>query len=76
MGLRWIRNCIRIDHGDGYVTVYAHNSSINVSVGQVVTRGEYIGGIGSTGDSTGNHLHFEVRYNGIPQNPINYIKAN
>lgn len=69
-------NCIRIDHGDGYVTVYAHNSSINVSVGQVVTRGEYIGGIGSTGDSTGNHLHFEVRYNGIPQNPINYIKAN
>ncbi|NLP26395.1 MAG: peptidoglycan DD-metalloendopeptidase family protein [Clostridiales bacterium] len=69
-------NCIRIDHGNGYITVYAHNSSMSVSVGQTVTRGEYIGGIGSTGDSTGNHLHFEVRYNGIPQNPVNYINVN
>lgn len=69
-------NCIRIDHGNGYVTVYAHNSSMSVSVGQTVTRGEYIGGVGTTGDSTGNHCHFEVRCNGIPYNPANYISVN
>lgn len=69
-------NCIRIDHGNGYVTVYAHNSSMSVSVGQIVTRGEYIGGVGTTGDSTGNHCHFEVRYNGIPYNPADYISVN
>ncbi|HHX56548.1 MAG TPA: peptidoglycan DD-metalloendopeptidase family protein [Clostridiales bacterium] len=69
-------NCIRIDHGNGYVTVYAHNSSMSVSVGQTVTRGEYIGGVGTTGDSSGNHCHFEVRCNGIPYNPANYISVN
>ena len=69
-------NCIRIDHGNGYVTVYAHNSSLSVSVGQTVTRGEYIGGVGTTGDSSGNHCHFEVRCNGIPYNPANYISVN
>lgn len=69
-------NCVRIDHGNGYVTVYGHMSSINVSVGQTLSQGDLIGGVGTTGDSTGNHLHFEVRYNGIPTDPAQYINVN
>jgi len=63
---------VRIDHGNGYETVYGHMSSIYVSYGQSVSRGEAIGLMGSTGRSTGPHVHFMVKYNGVPQNPLNY----
>lgn len=65
-------NCIMIDHG-GKVTVYAHLSSRAVSPGQSISAGETIGYVGSTGMSTGAHLHFEVRVNGAVQNPLNYL---
>ncbi len=63
-----------IDHGDGYSTLYGHCSDVYVSVGQQVERGEAIGAVGSTGNSTGPHLHFEVRENNVPQDPFNYVK--
>ncbi len=61
-----------IDHGDGFITVYAHNSYNVVSTGQYVGKGELIGYGGSTGYSTGPHLHYEVRYNGEKIDPANY----
>jgi len=64
---------VRIDHGDGYETVYGHMSSLYVSYGQGVSRGEAVGLMGSTGRSTGPHVHFMVKYGGVPQNPLNYI---
>ncbi len=65
--------CVVVDHGGGYTTLYAHASSLLVSKGQTVTRGETIARVGSTGNSTGPHLHFEVRINGEYQNPYPYI---
>lgn len=65
--------CVVIDHGNGVRTLYAHNSSLNVSVGQYVSQGQKIAGCGSTGYSTGNHCHFEVQVNGGTRNPLNYI---
>ena len=64
---------VQIDHGNGYVTRYGHNSSLTVSVGQHVYKGQQVARAGSTGNSTGNHCHCEVRYNGVAKNPLNYL---
>ena len=64
-----------IDHGGGMQTLYAHCSSINVSVGQYVSRGEKIAEVGSTGWSTGPHVHFEIRKDGSAVNPISYLQG-
>jgi murein DD-endopeptidase MepM/ murein hydrolase activator NlpD len=66
-------NAVVIDHGGGKATLYAHQSRIAVSAGQNVNAGSVIGYVGSTGDSTGPHLHFEVRINGSPVNPAPYL---
>lgn len=66
-------NYIMIDHGNGITTLYGHCSTVNVSVGQYVSRGEAIGTAGSTGWSTGAHLHFEVRVNGSQVDPAGYL---
>ncbi len=63
-----------INHGNGYSTLYAHNSVLKVKVGEKITRGQVIALAGSTGRSTGPHVHFEIRYNDKPQNPINFFK--
>lgn len=65
-------NCIDLNHGYNYMTRYAHLSQILVKTGQHVKRGEMIGKVGSTGKSTGSHLHYEVRFKGEPQNPVHY----
>ncbi|WP_053983281.1 murein hydrolase activator EnvC family protein [Niameybacter massiliensis] len=72
----WVRgfgNTIMIDHGSGIVSIYGHNSSLTVSVGEYVSRGTQVARIGSTGNSTGNHCHFEVRVNGRHTSPWNYL---
>src|SRR4051812_46116611 len=69
-------NLTIIQHRLGYQTYYAHQSSISVSVGQRVSGGVRIGYVGSTGHSTGPHLHFEVRHNGVPINPVPYLLAS
>ena len=62
-----------IDHGGGVATAYGHQSSVAVGNGASVAQGQVIGYVGSTGHSTGPHLHFEVRVNGIPQDPLGYL---
>jgi len=67
-------NMVEIDHGNQIITRYAHASMLLVKVGEVVRRGHEIARVGSTGRSTGNHLHFEVRYRGTAQNPVRFLE--
>ena len=68
-----IGNLVVVDHGNGWVTYYAHLSRITVSKGQVVSKGQSLGYMGQTGNATGVHLHFEVRRNGRPVNPLTVL---
>lgn len=74
-GWNWGYGCyVHLDHGNGIQTIYAHASVLYVSVGDYVTQGQTIAGMGSTGNSTGPHIHFEIRVNGVRQNPLAYIR--
>ena len=66
-------NLVKLSHGNGIETWYAHCDTLLVSVGAVVKKGQQIATVGITGRATGYHLHFEVRKNGVPQNPMNYL---
>jgi murein DD-endopeptidase MepM/ murein hydrolase activator NlpD len=67
---------VEIDHGNGLVSRYAHASAVNVEEGDLVVRGQRIGAVGSSGRSTGPHLHFEVRLFGVPQNPARFLASS
>lgn len=69
-------NHIMIDHGGGITTIYAHCSQFLVTDGQEIKAGQMIAKIGTTGQSTGYHLHFEIRENGTSVNPRNYLPTN
>ena len=64
---------VEIDHGNGFHTIYGHMSKVLVSTGQMVTKGQLIGLMGATGRATGPHLHFEILYQGVPQNPLDLL---
>jgi murein DD-endopeptidase MepM/ murein hydrolase activator NlpD len=64
---------VEIDHGNGFRTIYGHMSAVLVKTGQVVTQGQEIGLMGATGRASGPHLHFEIRFQGAPQNPLDLL---
>jgi murein DD-endopeptidase MepM/ murein hydrolase activator NlpD len=66
-------NLVVLDHGDDVVTLYAHQSRIAVNEGQPLAQGQTLGYVGSTGHSTGNHLHFEIRVDASPRDPLPYL---
>ena len=66
---------LAIDHGNGLVSRHAHASQVYVGEGDLVVRGQHVTAVGSTGRSTGPHLHFEVRLNGVPQNPARFLRS-
>ena len=68
-----IGNLVKIQHDNGYITYYAHMSAFRVSKGDKVEQGQIVGLRGSTGRSTGPHLHFEIRKGNKPENPLKYI---
>lgn len=67
-------NMVEIASGDGYSTIYGHNERVDVKIGQVIRQGQVIAQLGSTGRSTGPHVHLEVRYQGHPINPLRFIR--
>jgi len=69
-------NCVRIAHANNFETLYGHMSKIIVKEGQQITTGQKVGEVGSTGHSTGTHLHYEVRQNGKPINPVKFLTLN
>ena len=69
-------NVVMVDHGGGLVSIYAHMSSRAANVGDVVIVGDVIGYVGSTGQSSGNHLHFETRQNGVRVDPLGYVSPS
>jgi murein DD-endopeptidase MepM/ murein hydrolase activator NlpD len=70
---KYYGNCVRIDHGGGLVTVYGHMQKTTVSIGDAVVKGTEVGKLGSTGRSTGAHVHYEVRINGKAVDPERYL---
>jgi len=66
---------VEIDHGNGFHSIYGHMSAVLVKTGDTVTQGQLIGLMGATGRATGTHLHFEIRYQGVPQNPIDLLPS-
>jgi murein DD-endopeptidase MepM/ murein hydrolase activator NlpD len=73
--LTWGYGChVIVDHGNGYQSLYAHLSAIDASAGQVVGKGQRLGVMGSTGRSTGTHLHFEIRQSGRLLNPLSFLQ--
>ena len=67
---------VTINHGDGYSSLYAHMTNYIVSSGQTVTKGQIIGYVGTSGWSTGPHLHFEIYYGGSTVNPMDYVSVS
>ena len=66
-------NIVEVDHGNSLLSRYAHASRLNVKPGDLVKRGQKLGEVGSTGRSTGSHLHFEVHHQGVAQNPAKFL---
>jgi murein DD-endopeptidase MepM/ murein hydrolase activator NlpD len=64
---------VEIDHGDGFHSIYGHMSAVLVKTGEAVAQGQLLGLMGATGRASGPHLHFEIRYQGVPQNPIDLL---